>query len=359
METSRFLLVKTILAEAVKRGAQDLHFSVGGNPCLRINGELLSMEDKEIITQDFMEKFINLILTEDQKAKLNSDREIIITYDFENNLRFKINIFYQKNFLSATLRYIPTDIPTVASLGLNPVIKDFIKFKKGLVIVAGPFGSGRSTTVAALLDAINQERKEYIITIENPIEYVFTNNQSVIEQREIGRDTKSFADALAYFQEEDGDILFVEELEDPQIIPAVLEIARGSSLVFTALTASSVSNAVSRILDSFTSFDQERVRDQLSTALKGIVCQKILPKIGGGVIVVNEIMIANEAIVSIIANGNVSQIDNIIQTSRRDGMISFDQALAELVHQHKISNEDAMDNAINKKTLEKMISSKE
>ncbi|PJE58471.1 MAG: type IV pili twitching motility protein PilT, partial [Candidatus Portnoybacteria bacterium CG10_big_fil_rev_8_21_14_0_10_36_7] len=260
MSVGQELTIKNILTEAVKRGASDLHFSVGNNPILRIDDNLLSLDDQPVVTQEFMQELVDFLLVADQKKKLTTNREIVLAYNFDDNLRFKINIFYQRGVLSVSLRYIPFQVPTLQSLKLNPILTDLVKTKNGLIIVSGPFGSGRSTTIASLIEEINQTRKEYIITIEDPIEYIFTNHKSIIEQREVGLDTNSYEEALKYFEEEDGDILFLEEINKPEIIPAVLEIARGSSLVFSTISADSTSNTVARILDMFPDFDQERIR---------------------------------------------------------------------------------------------------
>ena len=338
-------------------GASDLHFSVGNKPVLRVDQGLVFLEDREVIVSEFMEGLVSSWLEPTQREKLESNREIIFTYDFDKELRFKINIFYQKGYLSATFRHIPSRVPTIDSLGLTSVLKDLIIFKKGLILVSGPFGSGRSTTAAAMVEEINSTRKEYIITLEEPIEYIFTNNKSIVEQREVGKDTKSFEDALKYFQEEDGDVLFLEDIGDPKIVPMILEIANGSSLVISTANADSASKAVSSILDNFTSLDQTRIRDLLSNSLRAVVCQRVLPKMGVGVVVVQEIMIVNEAVKSIILSGNISQLDNIIHISRKEGMISFNQALAELVQARKISMKDALEESPDRKSLESMINS--
>lgn len=353
MTTNQIIL--NILAEAVKSGASDIHLSVGDYPAIRLNDQLVTLENDDLITQDFMAGFINSILTEEQKKKLASSREIVTTYNFNRDLRFKINIFYQRDFLSASLRHIPLQIPTLSRLGANPLLAELTKLKKGLIIVAGPFDAGRSTTAAAMIEEINQSRKEYIITIEDLIEHVFVNKKSIIEQREVGRDTQSFADALNYFEEENGDVLFLEEMQDPKIIPLVLEIARGSSLVITTMSADSSAKVVARILDSFTALEQESIRDLLATALKAVICQKLIAKIGGGLIIVQELMLVNDAIKSLIADGNANQLENIIQTSRKEGMVSFDQALAQLVNDRKIDLNQAMDNASDKEKFKTLI----
>lgn len=355
MQVSQGIIIKNILTEAVKRGAADLHFSVGSVPIIRVRGELAPMEEIEPVNEEFMQELVEMVLNVDQRAQLTKDKEIVLAYDFDKNLRFKVNIFYQKGFVSATLRYVPMVIPSMASLGLGSEIADLAKIKRGLIIVAGPFGSGRSSTIAAIIEAINQNRKEYIITLENPIEYLFVNKKSVIEQREVGRDTPSYRDALSYFQEEDGDVLFLEELQDPEIIPVVLEIARSSALVICSMSVDSATNAVSRIINSFTSFDQERIRNLLATSLQAVICQKLLPRIGGGLVPVHEIMTINDAVKSNILNGAFGQLNNIIQTSRGEGMISFDQRLAELVKSGQISQEDAMGSAMDKSKLQNLL----
>ncbi len=353
MNTSKFLIIKEILIESIKLGAFDVHFSVGNYPIIRINDSLTLLEDKNIINQDFMEEMVSSMLNTKQKELLQKEKEIIFSYNFDKNLRFKVNIFYQRGFLSATLRHIQSQIPTLEELGFSD-LKNLSKLKRGLVIISGPFGSGRSTTVASLINEINKIRKEYIITIEEPIEFIFSNIKSVIEQREVGKDTNSFYDALTYFQEEDGDVLFIDKMNDIKTIPLILEIA-ASSLVFTIVTANSAQETISSIIDNFQSFDQGRVRDMLAVSLKTIVCQKMIPKIGGGVKMVYEYLLVNDAVRATIHSGDVKQIDNIINTSRKIGMISLEQSLALAVKNGEIEMSQAIENAKNQKLLENLL----
>ncbi|MEI6627505.1 MAG: ATPase, T2SS/T4P/T4SS family [bacterium] len=355
MVNSNFIIVKDILVEAVRLGASDVHFSVGHLPVVRVNYELVALEGVPVVTQNLMIDLMETILDERQKNILKQKKEIIFAYNVDNNLRFKISLFYQRGNLSATLRYVSANVPTVESLGLSKAISDLASLKKGLVIMAGSFGSGRSSTVAAIIEEINRNRKEYIVTIEDPIEYIFTNKKSVIEQREVGLDTNSFKDALDYFQEEDGDVLYLEKINDPRVIPLVLEIARGSSLVITSISADSVTKSITRILDDFQSFDQERIRDLLASSLKMVVCQRLLPKIGGGLVAVHEVMPITPSVKSVILTGNLTQLDSIIQTGARDGMISLDRALAELVKSGKITRKEALDNCSDVNSLENLI----
>jgi len=355
MDTSQSLFIKNVLMEGVKLGASDLHLSVGNYPILRIGQDLRYLENYGVINADFLEKMVVDLLSPEQKQVLDKEKEIIFSYNFDKNLRFKINIFHQRGFLSATLRYVSAKIPTLAELAIDGQIKRLAESRHGLIIISGPFGSGRSTTAAAMIEEINRTRKEYIMTIEDPIEYVFTNNLSVIEQREVGRDTNSYVDALKYFQEEDGNVLFLEQMSEPEIIPRVLEIASGNSLVLTTTSADSAAKTISSILDYYTSFDQERIRDLLASALRAVICQKIFPRIGGGSKAVFELLLVNDSARSIISRGSVSQLDNLIQTSRREGMISFNQALAEAVKSGDISREDALAYTVDPRLLENLL----
>ncbi len=354
MEVSQNAVLRDILSELIKLRASDVHFSVGNYPTLRIGRELRSLEQRELINQEFMEKLVNFLLTKEQQAKLYRDKEIIIAYDFDKQLRFKVIIFYQRSFLSATLRYIPRQLATLSELGVAEVISQFTTLSSGLVIISGTFGSGRSSTTAALIEEINRTKKKYILTIEDPIEYIFVNNLSIIEQREVGRDTNSFADALKYFQEEDGDVLYLEQMSPSEIIPSVLEIA-SNSLVVTSMAADTATKTIAAIIDSFTSFDQERVKDLLASSLRAVVCQKMIPRAGGGVKVICEVLLANNSVKSIISSGNINQLEGIIQTSRQEGMISFNQALSEAVKRGEIKPAEALAHAPNAAVLQDLI----
>ncbi|MFA6227814.1 MAG: ATPase, T2SS/T4P/T4SS family [Patescibacteria group bacterium] len=345
MDTSQDLFLKQVLTEGITASASDWHFTVGHFPIIKVNGDLRYLEDKGVITAEFMIKLAEALLTPTQQQKLAKDKEIILTYNFDKNLRFKINLFYQKSFLSATFRYVPVQIPALSQLGMPATVRELIKLNRGLVIVSGAFGSGRTSTAASMIEEINISRKKYIITIEDPIEYVFANKKSVIEQRQVGQDTNSYVDALRYFQEESGDVLFLEQLNSASIIPPVLEIARGSALVITTMAADTCARSLTAILDYFPAFDQERIRDLLSGALKAVVCQKLLPKIGGGVVPICEILLVNDTVRATIASGNLNQLDNIIATSRREGMVSFNQALNEALRANLITYEEAQEHS--------------
>lgn len=357
MDVATTSYLKNLLVDAVKQQAADIHLSVGNAPIVRVFGQLKVLDTEPVVTVEFLQSVLETILSADQRAQLDTKRELVTTHDFDKQLRFKLNVFYQRDLPSMTLRYIPSVVPAISELSLSPTIAELSQLNKGLVIISGPFGSGRSTTAAALIEEINRTRKSYIITIEDPIEYQFSNRESIIEQRQVGRDTNSVMDALTYFQAEDGDVLFLDELQDPATIPLVLEIARGGSLVVTTMSADSASKTIARILDSFTSLDEKRVRDLLASSLQAVVCQKLLPRIGGDMIVVQEVLRKNDAVRSAISNGNIAQLENSLQTSRQEGMISFEQSLAELVKRHAVTLEAATDAANDPRQLENLLHS--
>lgn len=350
-----FQQIKNLVIEATKRGASDLHLSVGNVPIARINGWLRMLDKENVLTTDFIQSVVELLLDKEQKEILSQKKEIIITYDLDKSLRFKVNIYYQKGTLSVVFRYIPTAIPSLDKLGFDQELKVLTGLSDGLVLLAGPYGSGRSTTAAALIENINKTQKKYIITAEDPIEHIFTNKQSIIEQRQVGRDVLSVKAALEYFQEEDGDVFYAEELKDDKSILAALEIACGSGMVITSLFASSAVTAVEIIIERFQATDRQRIRDMLAKGLRMVICQKLIPKIGGGLELVAEIMIVNDAVRSTIRSGNLSQLENIISTSRKEGMISFDQALAIKINKGLISMETAMPKASNSGKLRQLI----
>jgi twitching motility protein PilT len=352
MEAAQGLTLKNILIQAIKDRASDIHFSVGNVPIFRVNDKLVSGDSFEPVTADSMTEMSEAVLSPEQRDKLKQFKELILTYSFDKNLRFKINFFYQRGMLSASFRYIPSQVRSLSELGLAEGASSLVNIKKGLIVIAGPFGSGRSTTAAALIEEINRTRKEYIITVEKHPEHLFSNRESIIEQREVGVDANSFLGALEYFQEENGDVLFIEEMNDKEVIPAILEIAGGSSLVISCISAESARKAITRILDSFQSFDQERIRDLLSTSLKAVWCQKLVPSLAGGLVPAYELLKINDSAAAMIMDGTTSQLDNLIRTSRREEMVSLEQTLAAMVKSGKIASDKAYENANDKNTLD-------
>jgi twitching motility protein PilT len=336
------LAIAHLLSTVAERKASDLHLTVGNPPILRIDGKLNTLAEEAIVTPDFLEDVVKTMLSPDQRRALEERRELTVAYQFENRARFKANVYHQKGFLAVSLRLIPATIPSIAELGLPAIVETFAELERGLVIVTGPFGSGRTTTIAALIQSINQKRSEHIVTIERPIEYLFLNNQSVIEQREVGVDTVSIEQALTTASHEDVDVVMVSELEDADAIRAALTAVESGRLLLTTMTTESAVKTIEKLLLSFNTTELPQVRKQLAENLRGIVSQRLLPRVGGGRIVVAEVLIPNEPIRSVLRDGVLYQLQNILHTSREEGMVSLDRALAELVKAGVVLLDDAM-----------------
>jgi len=348
------LTISRILSTGAEYKASDLHMTVGNPPILRVDGKLLPLADEQIITPDFMSDFTDFVLSAEQKKILNENKEIVTAFTMPNKIRLKINIFFQKGVLAASLRFIPATIKNIKELGLPPIVENFTQLTKGLLIITGPFSSGRTATVAALINAINKTRACHIMTIEKPIENIFVNNKSIIEQREVGRDTKSFEQALSTASREDVDVIMVSEMQERTVFQSVLNAAESSRLVISSMNTDTVLKTIEKIINSFPPEEEEKVRIQLSETLEGIVCQRLLPRVGGGRIVVAEVMIPTPPIRTVIKEGAFYQLQNIIQTAREEGTISLDRAMAELVRTGEILMDDALAHATDRANLKIM-----
>lgn len=345
MNTRNKLIIDKILSTMAEQKASDLHFSVGSSPVIRLHDKLITLENEDVITKEFVSEFVDELLDEDQKHTLESKKEVVLAYQFQKRARFRINIFFQKGVLAVYFRLIGDTIIPLQKLGLPTTIQQFTQLKKGFIIVSGSFGSGKTTTSASMIDYINQTNSSYVLTIEQPIEYVFQNKKSIIEQREVGRDTISFEQALSTITQEDVDLLFISELTSKTIIKEILNIAASGRLVIANMEADTIIKTLELILYSFPTNEQQQIREELAITLAGIVCQRLIPKIGGGLIAVAEILTSTAPVQSLIKEGSLYQINNIIQTSREEGMISLDWSLAELVKSNQILLEDALNNA--------------
>jgi len=333
--------MRELLFLTLKQEASDLHLGVGYRPTLRIDGELVPLLKEELLTPSAVSGLIDCLLTEEQKKVFVENKELDFSYQFEDKARFRIAVFFQKGYMAAALRYIPNKIKTIEELNLPPVLHDFSKPKQGFFLIVGPAGQGKSTTLAGLLDEINHNRTGHIITIEDPIEYTFTQDKSLISQREVGSDTKSFHNALRSILRQDPDVIMVGEMRDRETMSIALTAAETGHLVFSTLHTNSASQTIDRIIDSFPAEQQGQVVSQLASTIVGIVSQRLVPRIEGGRIPACEIMIANPAIRNLIRERKTYQIDLVIETSLQEGMISLNRSLANLVKKKKISFERA------------------
>lgn len=347
--------LERVLNEVVSHDASDLHISVGLKPIIRIDGELHSVADTPILTAETAQALVYEMISDDQRKKFEQTKELDFSLAFENKARFRVNVFYQHGTVAAALRLIPTKIRTYQELDLPPKIQSFAEMKQGLVLFAGPTGHGKSTSQAAIIDDINTNRAEHIITIEDPVEYAHRSKKSIIDQREVGMDTLTFANALRAVLREDPDIVLIGEMRDPETMASAMTIAETGHLVFATIHTNDAPQTVDRIIDSFQPHQQNQIRAQLAQVLTAVVSQRLLPRIGGGRIPSVEIMVATNAIRSMIREGKTHQIPGAIQTASEEGMVSMEKALAERIQQGLVKYEDAVRWVSDEKTLNKLV----
>ncbi|MEO0084183.1 MAG: type IV pilus twitching motility protein PilT [candidate division WOR-3 bacterium] len=356
-EISRKYQLEDLLTTCAEQEASDLHLVVGRNPTLRIDGALVPLVKKDILSPRDTEELAQVILNDEQWAIFNKNLEIDLSYDFKGKARFRVNIYRERGHIAIALRFISSRIRTLEELNLPQSLANFTHYSQGLVLVVGPTGHGKSTTLAALIDIINHTRNDHIITIEDPIEYLFEQNRCLINQREVNQDTKSFADALRHIFRQDPDVIMIGEMRDLETISIALTAAETGHLVFTTLHTNSAAQTVDRIIDSFPGHQQPQVRTQLASSLLGIISQRLIPRIDGGLIPAVEILFANPAIRNLIREGKTHEIDLVISTSSAEGMISLDQSLAQLIKQGKVTLENGEMFALNRKNLKTLLQS--
>src|SRR4051795_1651554 len=328
-----------ILLEVIEAKASDLHLTAGAPPMVREKGKLRAL-DYPILAPPDTREIVYSILNNEQRKRLEVDWQIDLSYSVPNKARFRVNAFFQRASIGAVMRTIPTDIPRLQDLGLPPVLADFTKKPRGFVLVTGPTGSGKSTTLAAMIDMINKERHEHILTIEDPIEFLHRHQNCIVNQRELGTDAMTFADGLKAALRQDPDVILVGEMRDLETMATALTAAETGHLVFATLHTQDTAQTVDRIVDVFPPAQQQQVRVQLSVALQGIVTQQLLPTAeGGGRVVAAEILVPTPAIRNLIREGKTHQIYSALQTGGAHGMQTMDSALAELVRNGKISRE--------------------
>lgn len=347
--------IEVLLEEVVKRKASDLHLQVGLPPMLRVNGALGPLAGADILNDEAVETLIFAILDEDQKQILLKDKEFDFSFAFGDLGRFRVNAFHERGNLAAALRLIPNEILTVEQLGLPPIVNKFAEYPRGLVLVTGPTGSGKSTTLAAMIHKINTERAEHIITIEDPIEYTHRSQKSVIVQREVHYDTYSFSAALRSTLREDPDVVLIGEMRDLETIASAITIAETGHLVLATLHTNSASQSIDRMIDVFPPHQQPQIRAQLSNILMAIVSQRLLPAIGGGRTAAAEILVATPAVRNIIREGKTHQLEAVIQTGAEFGMQSMDRTLVQMVHNGTISYDEARTVAVDIDELDRLM----
>lgn len=347
--------IQQLLDLTIQRNASDLHLSVGFPPTLRINGELLPVVGESEVTPEQIDSLILPILNDVQKNIFAQVFELDLSFDFAGKGRFRVNIYKQKGYPAASLRLIPFNIPLLENIGLTQSVQKLTDLRQGFILVTGPTGHGKSTTLASFINKINQTRAVHILTIEDPIEYVYPKGKALIDQREMYKDTKSWPNALRAALREDPDVVLVGEMRDLETIASAITIAETGHLVFATLHTNSTSQAVDRIVDVFPEIQQPQIRLQLAATLEAIISLRLIPTIEPGRTLASEVLFATPAVRNIVREGKTHLIDNLIETSAEFGMQILEKSLTDLVKQGKISEETALKYSLRPGLLNKLL----
>lgn len=355
MQQTTDIRIETLLEDVIRKKASDLHLQVGLSPMLRIDGALTPIAGLAPLDIETVEKLIFAILDQDQQQILMKDKEFDFSFAFGDLGRFRVNAFHERGNLAAALRLIPNEIKSIQELNMPQVITNFAEYPRGLVLVTGPTGSGKSTTLAAIIDKINTEKSHHIITIEDPIEFTHKSKKSVVVQREVHYDTYSFSAALRSSLRQDPDVVLIGEMRDLETISAAITIAETGHLVFATLHTNSAAQSIDRMIDVFPPHQQPQIRAQLANILMGICSQRLVPSIGGGRSVAAEVLIATSAVRNIIREGKTHQLDAVIQTGGDQGMQTMDKTLVGLVQGGQVTYEEARNFAVDIGEFDRMM----
>ncbi len=343
-----------LILTVIRENGSDLHLGVGKVPAIRVAGELIFLLKHSILTKEDIIGILNEVLDKKRFDKFMENQEIDFSYDFRGEARLRGNAFFQKGLISIALRLIPK-IKSIKELHLPPIIEELARKKQGFFLVVGPVGQGKSTTLSAMINVINNEQTRHIITIEDPIEYVYTPNKSMINQREVGIDTKDFHTALRSAFREDVNVIMVGEMRTPETISTAVTAAETGHLVLSTLHTNNASQTIDRIIDSFPGNQQDQIRTELAASLLGIFSQRLIPRITGGLIPAYELLLNNKAVSNLIREKRTQEIDVIIETGMKSGMIDLNHSLVELIRAGEITIENAYQFSLNPKGLERMI----
>jgi len=353
MEYTSF--IKELVEIISRESGSDLHLSEGRHPTIRVTGSLIPLTKMPVLTREDTDAILKEIVTPEKLSTFAKKQELDFSYAPMPNVRFRGNAFIQQGKVGIVMRLIPRHILTLEELNVPARIADFARLKQGFFMVVGPVGQGKTTTLAALIDMINNERAEHIITIENPIEYVYEQKRSIVDQREVGIDTGSFGQALISTLRQDVDVILVGEMRDRDTMAAAITAAETGHLVFSTLHTNNASQTIDRIIDSFPAEQQDQIRLQLSSSLSGIFSQRLLPRISGGLIPAFELLINNNAVSNLIREKRTHEIDMVIETGSESGMIDMNRSLAELVRRGEITFDVAKSHSLSPQALERLI----
>jgi len=351
--------IPELLDLVLERRASDLHLTAGSQPVIRLHGDLMRLEDYPKLTPQGLRSMIYAILPQRRREELEQELELDMSYSLPGKARFRVNVYFQRDSIGGAFRLIPFEIRTADQLGLPPVVAEFARFPRGLVVVTGPTGSGKSTSLASLLDIVNTERRCHIMTVEDPIEYLHKHKSSIVNQREVGADTHGFAQALKHVLRQDPDVILVGEMRDLETMSTAITAAETGHLVFATLHTQDAPQTIDRMIDAFPPHQQQQIRVQLSTTLQGVVTQQLLQTADGqGRVVAAEVLVATPAVRNLVREAKVHQIYSVMQAGGRFGMQTMDSSLAELVRAGKLTHEMAMDRSHDPDELTRLLGSK-
>ncbi len=342
------------LQQAVSKGASDLHLAVGLPPVVRIDGELQPLNGQSALTAKNVESLIASLISKEEAARFEKERDFDFAYELPDFGRFRINVHFEKNAMGLVARVVPEHIPTLQEIGMPEVVTNLARLNQGLILVTGPTGHGKSTSMAAMIDLINAERAAHIMTLEDPIEFLFTSKKSIIKQRQLGSDMLSFADGLKHVLRQDPNVIMVGEMRDLETVSAAISVAETGHLVLATLHTFNAGQTIDRIIDIFPPYQQDQVRLQLSLSLRAVISQRLLAKVGGGRVAAREILINTPAISNMIRENKIAQLRSAVETGAADGMRAMDQDILDLVKQGAVTPETAAPHMVSPERLDKI-----
>ena len=345
-------LISQIFTKAYEQNASDVHFAADRVPFIRIDGRLKPLDGYNEFNSKQISQLAYSLIPKELKNKFLTDWDMDFSYEDENKIRYRVNLHLEKGNVGMTARIVPSEIPSMADLDLPKIVYDLIQKPAGLVLVTGPTGSGKSTTLASIIETINQTRASHIVTLEDPIEFIYKSKKSIVKQRQLGSDVSSFGQGLKHVLRQDPNIIMVGEMRDLETISTTITLAETGHLVFATLHTDSASQTIDRIIDIFPPHQQAQLRLQLSITLKAVIAQRLLPRIGGGRVAAREILINNSGVSNVIRENKITQLDNMLQTGMSDGMFSMDQSLLQLVENEVIDESVALNYLKNKNLLD-------
>ena len=348
--------LEELIEIVVGEGGSDLHFAVGAHPTIRVSSSLIPLLKKPILTGEDARGFMEALLADEQKAKkFLADKEVDFSYAYKEGVRFRGNGFFQRGGVSLALRHIPNTIPSLKELNLPPILESFAQRPQGFFLAVGPVGQGKSTTLASIIDLINQTRAEHIVTIEDPIEYIYEPKKSLIEQREVRVDTEDFHTALHSVFRQDVDVIMVGEMRNPDTISTAVTAAETGHLVLSTLHTNNAAQTIDRIIDTFPAGQQDQIRVQLAGSLAGIFSQRLIPRIAGGLVPAYELLLNTNAVANLIRERRTHEINTVIETGSEHGMLEMNRSLVELVRRGEITVENAFAYSANPKGLDRLM----